>query len=224
MKNFLPLSLLLLFFTQTALAAPSQVSACLNINVDPPRNVDMAKVRDTWLSWYNDARAKNGLAPYVYNEALNETAANWSFYAVKRGFISHQRAGQASYYDYRKVGSWFASKGVRFADGGGRSDYVENIGWDYYSCSKADCTDDLITAIKHTYNFFMSEKNKKYRAHYESIMNSDYHEIGLGIAVDPVKKRYYLTVHYGTDVIEKDVQTQRACTAVTALQLGDHKF
>ncbi len=171
----------------------------------------MTKVRDAWLSWYNTARAQNGLKPYVYNEALNETAANWSFYSEKKGSIDHKRAGQKSYYDYKKVGAWFASKGVTFATRtSGNSDYVENIGWDYYSCSKADCTDDLIASIKSTYNFFIGEKNKKYRAHYESIMNKSYHEIGMGIAVDPAKKKYYLTVHYGTDVIvPKD---NAACT------------
>lgn len=233
MKKYFFLGLLSLVFAQTAFAStaqsPTQETACpqqqvssLKIATDNPTNVDMQKVRNTWLSWYNTARSQNGLSAYVYQEDLNATASNWSFFAKKRGYIDHKRAGQKSYYDYKKVGQWFASKGVTFVSGSGRSDYVENIGWDYYSCSKADCTDELITAIKHTYNFFMSEKGKKYRAHYDSIMNKSYKQIGMGIAVDPVKKRYYLTVHYGTGVVtpNKTASDIAACS----LSSGDHKF
>lgn len=247
MKKLLFTALLVGFSSQAAVAAPAVVTApvtvgtssvsnpspsssantCLNIAVDPPKNVNMDKVREAWISWYNGARAKNGLSAYVYNEALNETAGNWSLYAKKRGYIDHKRAGQKSYYDYKKVGAWFAQKGVTFVRGKGKSDYVENIGWDYYSCSSTteDCTDNLIAAIKHTYNFFMSEKGKKYRAHYDSIMSKSYREIGLGIAVDPAKKRYYLTVHYGTDVQEKDGATCVLAPSLLPVAVeGDHKF
>lgn len=227
MKKYFSFGFLFLIFAQTALAVPTPEAVCspsvsLKISTDIPKNVDMEKVRATWLSWYNDARSQNGLGPYVYNEDLNATASNWSFFAKKRGYIDHKRAGQKSYYDYKKVGAWFASKGVTFLRGSGRSDYVENIGWDYYSCSQADCTDELIAAIRHTYNFFMGEKGKKYRAHYESIMNKNYKEIGMGIAVDPVKKRYYLTVHYGTDVIDENSVDKSL--AACSLSSGDHKF
>ncbi len=201
--------------TTTQDAASCASNSGITIAVDPPPNVDMKKVRDTWLDWYNKARAQNGLAPYAYNESLNMTAGNWSFFSKKKGYIDHKRAGQSSYYDYRKIGAWFASKGVTFADGNGRSNYVENIGWDYYSCpdSTVDCTEKLIASIRKTYNFFMSEKGKKYRAHYDSIMNGNYKKIGLGIAVDPAKKRYYLTVHYATDVVTENetAQNTAAC-------------
>jgi len=214
MKKIILVAFFLLFCVQTSFASTQELASCPKIPTDVPANVDMAKVRETWLSWYNTARAQNGLSAYAYDESLNATASNWSFYSKKKGTIDHKRAGQKSYYDYKKVGQWFASKGITFSRGTGRSDYVENIGWDYYSCSKSDCTDELITAIKHTYNFFMGEKGKKYRAHYESIMNKGYKKIGMGIAVDPVKKRYYLTVHYGTVVVVKpDVA---ACNSIPA--------
>lgn len=203
MKKFLLFGFLFVLFTQTAFAATQSAAECPKISTELPANVDMEKVRSEWLSWYNTARGQNGLPSYVYDESLNVTASNWSFYAKKRGFIDHKRAGQSGYYDYKKVGQWFAGKGISFVRGSGRSDYVENIGWDYYSCSATDCTDELLASIRHTYNFFMGEKGKKYRAHYDSIMNKHYTKIGMGIAVDPVKKRYYLTVHYGTDVVVK---------------------
>jgi len=223
MKKVFFLSFLFLFFAQTALqtAFAAEAGSCPHIATDIPQNVDMEKVRATWISWYNNARAQNGLGPYVYDESLNMTAGNWSFYAKKRGYIDHKRAAQKSYYDYKKVGAWFAEKGVSFVRGSGRSDYVENIGWDYYSCSKADCTEELIASIKHTYNFFIGEKNKKYRAHYDSIMNKNYKKIGLGVAVDSAKKKYYLTVHYATDVVAvNDTAKNIACRNLS----GNGKF
>jgi hypothetical protein len=47
----------------------------------------------------------------------------------------------------------------------------------------------------------MAEKDKAYKAHYNSIMNKYFKEIGLGIAVDRSTHKYYLTVHYGTEII-----------------------
>ena len=216
-------ALAVLMMGQMALGVPTVLAAsgCFNVAGAEPANVDMNKVREAWLTWYNNVRAANGLKPFVYNDLLNDTATNWSLYSKKKGSIDHKRAGQKSYYDYKKVGAWFAAKGVTFANTGGRSDYVENIGWDYYKCSAADCTDELIASIKHTYSFIMGEKGKKYKPHYDSIMNKYYHVIGLGIAVDTVKKRYYLTVHYGTAVEEKQ---SMACGSARESAQVSHKF
>lgn len=174
-------------------------------SVDGLQKVDMEKVRTAWLGWYNDARKKNGLGTFTYDANLDATALKWSETAVERGSITHKRTGQTAYYDYKRMVSWFKNQGVSFKNVQG-STFVENIGWDYYSCpaDAKDCTDKLIASIKHTYNFFMGEKGKKYHAHYDSIMNKRYRKIGLGITVDPAKKRYYLTVHYAVEVIPLD--------------------
>lgn len=214
-KKLILLGLLLVFTVQTAFAAGVQEYACQNDADGGVDKVDMMKVRDAWLGWYNGARKQNGLGTFVYDANLDRTALVWSRLAVEKGTITHKRSGQTKYYDYTRMVSWFKGQGLTFAQVG-KSTFVENIGWDYYSCpaTTTDCTDNLIASIKHTYNFFIGEKGKKYRAHYDSIMNKNYKKIGLGIAVDPVKKRYYLTVHYATDVIAKSdtAKSIAACT------------
>lgn len=180
---------------------PASVPVCAADLPELPR-VDLSRVRAAWLSWYNEARRNNGLGLFEYDENLHRTALTWSESAKAKGAITHKRSGQTAYYDYKRMVSWFKEQGLTFPSVKG-STFVENIGWDYYSCpaSEDDCTDRLISSIKKTYNFFMSEKGKKYRAHYDSIMNKNYRKIGLGITVDASKKRYYLTVHYATDVV-----------------------
>ncbi len=162
--------------------------------------IDMGTVTTTWLQWYNDARKEQGLPSYKYNVQLNRTAAEWSEYSKARGFIDHKRPGQTAYYDYGMIKEWFKKKGLEFRAVHGAT-FTENIGWDYYACSSDDCTENLTKAIRHTFDFFMNEKGKSYKPHYESIMNREFREIGVGISLDPGKKRYYLTVHYGTEIV-----------------------
>ena len=159
----------------------------------------MDKVRTTWLQWYNDARNDQGLAPYVYDVQLDRTAATWSEYSKDKGSITHKRPGQTAYYDYWLIKDWFKNLGLEFANVNGET-YTENIGWGYYNCSGSDCTDQLLDSIRTTFDFFMGEKNQSYRPHYESIMNAGFKKIGLGIAIDPDAKKYYLTVHYATEI------------------------
>jgi hypothetical protein len=62
-----------------------------------------------------------------------------------------------------------------------------------YSCQKDDCTDDFIKAIKKSRSFFMSEKGKSYRPHYNAIMGT-FSSIGLGVGI--AGNKYYLVTHY----------------------------
>lgn len=173
--------------------------SCTQITVQTVPNVDMKEVRQAWLGWYNDYRSKMGLAPYSLDDTLDLTAGNWSYYSVKRGTINHQREWKGAYYDYKLIGQWFANFGVTFPNVHGVT-YSENIGWNYYNCKKTDCTDDLIAATKSTFDFFLGEKGKAYHAHYDSIVNSEFTKMGVGVAVDQTAKKYYVTVHFGTDV------------------------
>lgn len=167
-----------------------------------PSNIDIEKVRAAWLTWYNDARKEQGLYPYIYNVQLDRTATIWSEYSKKRGYIDHKRPGQTLYYDYNKIKDWFKGLGLEFQNVQAIT-FTENINWGYYKCSSDDCSQALIDGIKSGFDFFMSEKGKKYSPHYDSIMNGHFKEIGLGIAIDKVSKKYYLTVHYGTAIVSK---------------------
>lgn len=205
--------------SQTPTTNSKKTSACLPQSPYVPKNVDLAKVRAEWIKWYNAARKANGLPAYTYDPNLDRTATLWSDLAKQKGKIAHTRPGQTVYYDYKRMVSWFKTLGLTFPNVKGQT-FVENIGWDYYGCSPsaADCTDQMIASIKHTYNFFIGEKNKKYRAHYDSIMGKQFKKIGLGLAVDPISKKYYLTVHYATAVNgtakNPDGTDVRACTEV----------
>ena len=80
-----------------------------------------------------------------------------------------------------------------------RAKNTENVGYGYYSCNESDCTDELITSIRSTYDFFMSEKGKSYDAHYRSIVQPYFTKIGMDIIVVPSERRYYMTIHYITE-------------------------
>lgn len=186
------------------LIAPTAFAAT-NCTPDPeniPKNIDLQKVRTTWLSWYNQARAQKKLQPYIYDSQLNRTATIWSEQAKQKGKIEHKRPGQKKYYDYQKITAWFANLGLQFKNIHGVTN-TENIAWDFYSCpaTAKDCTESLTKAIRHSFDFYMAEKNKKSKAHYLSIMKPEFREIGLGIAIDQVHKKFFLTVHYGTEII-----------------------
>jgi uncharacterized protein YkwD len=191
--------------TKVAVSKPSLKSIapskpiCSVPTEDLPTNVDLEKVRATWLDWENTERTANGLAPYTYNEDLIRTATIWSEASKQKGYIDHKRPGQTAYYDYKIIEKWFKNLGLEFKNTHSKT-FTESIAWEYYSCSDSDCTDKLTTAIRKGFNFFMSEKGKSSRPHYDAIINPEFTQIGIGIVVDKVAEKYYLTVHYGTEV------------------------
>ncbi|MDP3975317.1 MAG: S-layer homology domain-containing protein [bacterium] len=160
-------------------------------------NIDLSRVRQTWLDWLNGARADQSLAPYSYDDRLHQTALTWSQLSAEKGEMSHQRNPGDSYYDYSKIEQWFKDQGLTFKNVN-RVTFTENIGWGTYRCSESDCTDKLIEAIRITFDFYMAEKNKEYKPHYNSIMNQYFQLIGLGIVARNGK--YFLTVHYATEI------------------------
>lgn len=180
---------------------------CNPIGDDVPANVDMARVRAAWLKWTNDARAELGLAPYIMNDQLARTANVWSQEAVRRGEITHKRDPGDAYYDYNKITAWFKDLGLVFKNVYGVT-HTENIAWEMYRCSasESDCTDHMISQVRKAFDFYMGEKDKAYKAHYNSVMNKYFKEIGLGIAVDTTTHKYYLTVHYGTEIISNPLK------------------
>ncbi len=171
---------------------------CSAFEEEPIANVDMQEVRSAWLRWINDVRTQEGLAPYRTDRQLIRTAWLWSDRARSLGAMNHKRDGQTAYYDYDMVGDWFSSLGLDFRNVKG-STYTENIGWGMYRCKKGDCTGDMINAVRSTFDFFMSEKGKANAPHYNSIVNPSFTGIGMGVTVDGNGK-YYLTVHYGTQI------------------------
>jgi hypothetical protein len=77
--------------------------------------------------------------------------------------------------------------------------FSESIWYGTYKCSKSDCSDDLITAIKKTWtNLIMKEKASK-GSHYNAAVMKHFTQMWAGIAIDKSNNRYYLVLHYGVD-------------------------
>lgn len=161
--------------------------------------VDMKQVRAEWIKWLNTEREKLGLQSYVYNNQLNRSAYLWSDEMKTRGMVSHKRVGQTDFYDYNLIKGWFNNLNLDF-ENVNTVTFSENIGAGPFDCSSGDCTQALTTAIKSTFDAYMAEKGTADSAHYNSVMNKYFQEIGLGIAVDKDAKKYFLTVHYGTSL------------------------
>lgn len=161
--------------------------------------VDMNRVRSTWIGWYNSVRSDLGLGAYVFDARLDVTAHSWNIEFAKGKWQNHHRRNPGdSYYDFPVIDAWFIARGInpKVID---RAKHTENVGYGYYSCSDSDCTDELISSIRGTFNFFMSEKWKAYDAHYRSIVQPYFTKIGMDIIVVPSEKRYYITIHYITE-------------------------
>ena len=161
------------------------------------QGVDLRRVRETWLSWYNDQRSALGLKRYTFNPYLTRSASIWSARAAGLGYINHVRDATIGSYNYEAVKAWFQDLGLEFRNVNGVT-FTENIGWGPYACTKQDCTDDFIDAIRTTFDFYLAEQTKSYRPHYNAIVNPSFTMMGLGVVVRDGK--YYLTAHFGTDL------------------------
>lgn len=162
---------------------PSSPDPLETVSYDIP-NVDMQKVKQTRLDWYNTERKKYDLTAYTYDSKLDSTAQEWAEtltarYAGKNPNAQtvHQRTIGDGYYNYNKITQRFADRGV-VATNVHSVTHSENVGWGYVSCKSDDCTQATIDAIKSTFDFFMSEK-KANGPHYRSIVKKEFTRIGL---------------------------------------------
>jgi hypothetical protein len=163
---------------------------------------DFSKVQADWLTWTNNERSLHWAEPLVINEKLNSTALDWSAYSKQKWSIDHKRPGQKSYYDYKRIWSWFNSKWVQFKKVKTVT-FSESIWWNVYFCKTDDCTQNISDAVYKTFAMYMKEKWKKYAPHYNSLVNKQFKQVWIWVVLDEAKHRYYLTVHYWTELILK---------------------
>ena len=165
-----------------------------NTNASAPKNFDMNRVRSTWLSWYNGIRSSKWLSPYLYDTKLDSTAHDWNIvFAWSRGTIYHERSPWDGYYNFSVIDKWFRDRWVN-PPVINRIKHSENVSYAGYRCNKSDCTDDLITALQSSYNFFVNSPS-----HYPSIIQPNFTKIGIDVIVDSSDNRSYITVHYMTE-------------------------
>jgi len=168
------------------------------------KNIDILKVKDTWLSWYNDVRKNIWVDPYIYDPKLESSALDWSKISKSRWGISHKRDLSDSYYDYNKITSWFKDKWV-VCKNIYRATNTENIWYWVFRCSDGECTDELIDGIRTTFDFYMWEKWTASDAHYKSVIHKHFTKMWLWIEIEDSSNwryKYYLTVHYCTELID----------------------
>lgn len=157
--------------------------------------VDLARVRTTWLALHNAERTTKSLTAFTYSSALEWTATTWAKHLADIGKATHVRQSTDGYYSYDSIKQRFIDQWIVFAtkEKNGQPLFTENLWRGYYTCKKTDCTDDFIKAIKTTRTFFMSEKGKTSKPHYNAIVGN-FSTIGLGIAL--IGNKYYLVTHY----------------------------
>jgi hypothetical protein len=163
-------------------------------------NVDRDRVQETWLEWHNAERRSLWLDEYKLNESLNFSSLEWAQHVAKLNNttdrINHKRLPNDPYYSYYSILNWFNGLWISFDYNW--TAFTENIAYQYYSCNKSDCTNEIISALKKWFNFFMSEKWENYKPHYQAITHPVYDEIGVWVAL--VGKRYWVVSHYGVNV------------------------
>lgn len=157
--------------------------------------VDLVKVKNIRLSLHNIERKTKSLTPFMYSSWLESTAVTWAQHLANIGTTSHKRKITDGYYSYASIKQRFINHWITFTnkEKNGQPLFTENLAWNVYTCKKIDCTDDFIKAIKKSRTFFMSEKWKSYKPHYNAIMGN-FTSIGLGVALSGNK--YYLVSHY----------------------------
>ncbi len=165
--------------------------ACLDDQV--PASVDMNEVRTQWLSWHNQARAAEGVDPLSLNTGLNYSSSIWAKDNKTRNTLSHERAGGQSLTD------WFADVGIVFENKSGIV-YGENLGLRTFRCSESDCTDEAIASARFIFDAFMAEKGTDFTGHYDNIVERDFINMGLGIAIDSADEIMYLATQYSFGV------------------------
>lgn len=165
--------------------------ACLDDQV--PTSVDMNEVRNTWLGWHNEARANRGIIPLSLNTGLNYSSSLWAKSNKDSSNLTHDRPGGQSLTD------WFADVGIEFENKTGTI-YGENLGLRTFRCSDSDCTDEALDSARFIFDQFMAEEGTSFTGHYDNIVQTDFVDIGLGIAIDSSEEIMYLATQYSFGV------------------------
>lgn len=165
--------------------------------------IDMNQIRDNWLWYYNNYRHKQWLEAYSYDTALNSTAQEWSDISMSKWAITHRRDKNDSYYDYKKITSWFKERWIMCSNINWIT-HTENIWRWFYKCSdKNNCTEQLSKAMADVFNMYASEKNKANKVHYESIVKKEFQKVWFWISIRKIRNNsfeFYTTTHFCSEI------------------------
>lgn len=166
-------------------------------------NIDERSVRKAILSRHNEERRSVWANPYTYNLDLEWTATIRSNNLANSHKTSnlHPRKPSDWYYNYDSMLNRFSNLWIKFWTAPkGAAAFSESIWYGYYKCTKSDCTQDLITAIKKTRtNLIMKEKANN-GSHYKAAVMKHFTQMWAWVTIDKANNRYYLVIHYGVNL------------------------
>jgi len=165
-------------------------------------NINEEKIRNSILSWHNNERRLLWLNDYTYNIDLEWTAtlrANKIAQIHKTSYL-HQRNSSDWYYNYNSMLNWFSGLWIKFPNSSNwASSFSETIWYNTYKCSKSDCTDELINAVKKTRTWLIMKEKQSMWSHYKAATMKHFTQMWAWIAIDKQNNRYYIVLHYGTN-------------------------
>ena len=163
--------------------------------------IDQSLVRAARQSRINTLRAWRSLASIEFDPRLHLTAQDRSEAMNNKWTADHKRFSTSAYYDYRQLVDRFGEYWIEF-ENVQRATFTENVGYATMRCDQGDCTDDAIESLRYVYEYFRSEEWQAYDAHRRTMIHPLFTVMGVGISVDEQLGRIYITIHYGTDIID----------------------
>ena len=162
-------------------------------------NIDEQKVRNAILSRHNDERYNVWVNSYTYNLDLEWSAtvrANKLANSSKTTNL-HLRNSWDWTYNYTSILNRFSDLWIKFpASVKWAASFSESIWYWYYKCSKSDCTQDLINAVKKTRTWLIMKEKSANGSHYRAAVMKHFTEMWVWIAIDKSNNRYYIVLHY----------------------------
>ena len=162
-------------------------------------NIDEQKVRNAILSWHNDERENVWVNSYKYNIDLEWSATTWANKLTNSSKTSnlHLRNSWDWTYNYTSILNRFSNLWIKFpASVKWAASFSESIWYWYYKCSKSDCTQDLINAVKKTWTGLIMKEKSSNGSHYRAAVMKHFTQMWAWIAIDKSNNRYYIVLHY----------------------------
>lgn len=185
--------------TSTTKASTTKSSTKLPHLSDNFSNINEQKVRNAILSWHNDERDNVWVNSYTYNLDLEWSAtvrANKLANSSKTQNLHLRNSGDWTY-SYTSILNRFSDLGIKFpASVKWAASFSESIWYWYYKCSKSDCTQDLINAVKKTRTWLIMKEKSANGSHYRAAVMKHFTQMWAWIAIDKSNNRYYIVLHY----------------------------
>lgn len=141
---------------------------------DDPRieAVDMRRVRAAWLEWYNVERARLGLRLLSSDETLNHVS-----YTQALAMQDQEYVQSSSYPLLRRT---LGKEGLTYA---GALSAWQSAGTGEYACKQSECTDELLAALRRTFDAIQSQRDYDVQPDWEAVTDPEYRLLGLGVVV-----------------------------------------